>query len=62
MAARGEVLVGEVGERLAPPQRVGLGQQRDGPLQVAGRGHGRPSAASCSNRLTSMASGGSSSA
>ena len=33
----GEVVVGELGERLAPPQRVGLGQHLDGPLQLARR-------------------------
>ena len=39
---RREVLVGEVGERIAPPERVGLGQQVDGPVEVTGGGQRPP--------------------
>ena len=39
--ARGEVLVGEVGERIAPPEEVGLAEECGGLLEIAG-GDGRP--------------------
>ena len=60
--AGGELLVGELGEGLAPPQRVGLGEQRHGAGEVAARVAVRPWPTSCSKRWTSTASGATSSA
>ena len=62
IAADGEVLVGEVGQRIAPPERLGLGQQRRrrGSRSPAAASRPTLAATSCSNRSTSMASGGSS--
>jgi hypothetical protein len=57
-----ELLVREVGEGIAPPQRIRLGQQRDRAARITVGGGRRPAATSCSYRCTSTASGGNSSA